>query len=186
MSTTLVTVLYRALIHYSCTFLRAMSKSLPGRPYTPFCIYRISLNSSCPLNCSRTGYLARVWAEWNKPHPWIVPAPLHLCDYLGRCGSTINHLITWVASQCAAKLVKVVIYNFLTVQCSCIRSICHNQVQISCSFGLNLLGVQCAYECGSVAILITVSTPYFFAPVLELYPHVSTPWHGIHKMNSRK
>ena len=42
------------------------------------------------------------------------------------------------------------------------KLICHDQVQISHLFELNMLGVQCAYKHGSVAILIV--------PTLVLFP----------------
>ena len=65
-----------------------------------------------------------------------------------------QRLIARVAPQRAAKPVEIVICDRSTVHCGCIRSICHDQVQILNSFGLNLLGAQCAYERGSVVILI--------------------------------
>ena len=85
-------------------------------------------------------------------------------DYLGGHGSMFNCSIAREAPQCAVKLVEIVIYMYdcSTVQCGCIRSICHDQVQISCSFRLNLVGVQCTYEHRSVARLIV--------PTLVLFP----------------
>ena len=44
---------------------------------------------------------------------------------------------------------------------SCIRSTCHDQVQISLLYGLNLLGMQCTYKCGSVVILIVPALVLF-------------------------
>ena len=79
---------------------------------------------------------------------------MRMRNYLGGHGSTFNCSIAQVALQHAAKFVKIVIYDRPTVQCSCIRSICQNQVQVSHSFRLTRLGGQCAYECGSVTILI--------------------------------
>ena len=88
----------------------------------------------------------------------------YLCvrDYLGGRGSTFNCWIAQVAPQRVAKLVKIAIYDCSIVQYSCSRSICHNLVQISQSFGLNFLGAQWAYKCRSVAILIV--------PALVLLP----------------
>ena len=83
-------------------------------------------------------------------------------DYLGGCGSPFNCSITLVVFQHAVELVEIIIYNRSTVQYSRIRSIYHDQVQISHLFGLSLLGVQCTYERGSVAILIV--------PALVLFP----------------
>ena len=100
---------------------------------------------------------------------------MHVRDYLGGHGSTFNCSITRVAPQRAAILAKIVIYDSSTLQYCCIRSICHNQVQVSHLFRLNRLGVQRTYERRSVAILI-VPALNCFVPALELYPHVSTPW----------
>ena len=58
-----------------------------------------------------------------------------------------------------AKLVEIVNYDHSTVQCCCIRSISHDQVQISRLFRLNRLGAQCTYERGSVAIIINCTHP---------------------------
>ena len=112
---------------------------------------------------------------------------MHVRDYLGGHGSTFNCSIARVAPQRAAILAKIVIYDSSTLQYCCIRSICHNQVQVSHLFRLNRLGVQRIYERRSVAILI-VPALNCFVPVLELYPHVSTPWNYSTrgKKNSRK
>ena len=86
-------------------------------------------------------------------------------DYLGGRGLTFNCSIArGVAPQHAAKLVEIVIYMYdrSIVQCGCIRSICHDKVQISCSFRLYLVGAQCTYKHGSVARLIV--------PTLVLFP----------------
>ena len=72
-----------------------------------------------PLNCSRTAYLA--WAEWNKPRPWIVPAP---CACAIRCGSTFNCSIARVVPKRATKLVEIVVCVCTRVRvclCACVR-----------------------------------------------------------------
>ena len=46
------------------------------------------LQLSPPLNCSRTGYLARV--ERNKSCPWIIPTPCVCVNYLGGHGSMFS------------------------------------------------------------------------------------------------
>ena len=86
---------------------------------------------------------------------------MHVHDDLGGRGSVFSCSIARVAPEYAAKLVEIVIYNGSTVQCGYITLICHSQVQISHSFGLNLLGVQRTYERESVAILIY--TPLFYS-----------------------
>ena len=73
------------------------------------------------------------WLELNeiKP-PWIVPA---LCACVIILVGVVQYSIVrgsieGVVLQRAAKL-PTVIYDRSTVQCGCIRSICHDQVQIS-------------------------------------------------------
>ena len=136
--------------------------------------YRIS------LNCSHTCH--QVWAEWNKPHPWIVSTP---CTYMIIVVGVAQRSLIRIAPQRAAKLAEIIIYDLSAVQNSWIRSIYHDHEQISCSFWLNLLGVQYAYEQGSVAILIV--------PALVLFPPLNctcmlahSEINSTHEKNSRK
>ena len=93
-------------------------------------------------------------SNWTKSPPLNSPHTMRMCDHLGGCGSTFNCLIVPVVPRRAAKLVEIIIYDRSTVQYSWIRQIYHDQVQISCSFELNLPGAQYTYERGSVAMLI--------------------------------
>ena len=77
---------------------------------------------------------------------------MRMHGYLGGRGSTVNRSIAQIAG--AVKLTEIVIYDHSAVQYSWIRSIYHYDMQISCSFWLNLLGTQCTHEFGSVAIII--------------------------------
>ena len=65
------------------------------------------------------------------------PCTMHVHGYLGGRGSMVNCSIARIAG--AVKLTKIVIYDRSAVQYSWIRSIYHFDVQISCSFWLNLL-----------------------------------------------
>ena len=117
-----------------------------------------------PLNCF---FLAQ--AEQNKPCPWIVPAP---CAYAITLVGMAQCSIARVAPHCVAKLVETIIYDRSTVQCGYIRSICHDQVQISSLFERNLLEAQCAYKREGVAILI-IHTLVLFLPsnCTHMLPH---------------
>ena len=105
-------------------------------------------------------------------------------DYLGGHGSTFNCSIAWVALQCASKLVEIVINDCPTVQYSWIRSIYHDQVQISRLFGLNLLRVQCTYKRGSVVISIVPALVLFLPSNSTMLAHSEI--NNNRRKNSRK
>ena len=90
---------------------------------------------------------------------------MHVHNCLGGRDSIFNCSIAQIVPERAAKLVEMVVYNPSAVQYSWIRSIYSDHMQISCSFGLNLLLAQCAYERRSVAILIV--------PAFVLFLHLS-------------
>ena len=96
--------------------------------YIPHYVINVGyLQYHISLNCFRTGCLAQ--AERNKSCSGIVSAPC-VRDYLGGHSSTFNCSIAQVLPQRAAKLCEIATYDRSTVQCGCIRSICHDQVQI--------------------------------------------------------
>ena len=133
--------------------------------------YRISLNF--PRTCHQA------WAEWNKSHPWIVPTP---CTCMIFVVGVAQRSLVQIAPQCAAKLAEIVIYDHLAVQNSWIY---HDHEQISCSFWLNLLGAQCAYEQESVAI-ITVPALVLFPPSNYTCMLAHSEINSTHEKNSRK
>ena len=109
-------------------------------------------------------------SSWTKYiFPLNSPRTMRMCNYLGGHGSTFNCLITRVAPECGAKIVEIIVYVRSALQYNWIRSIYNNQAQISCSFGLNLLGCIRARKYSD----INCTCPCI-VPTLELYPHVST------------